>query len=307
MTLKDFLTDLADDEKQLKYSRLLQVSGLSSAETAEFKTEWRSVPPTRKQDIVGKLVELCEDNIELDFSGVFRVCLEDADEDVREKATQGLWECDDRAIIRPLIDLLHNDESAKVRAAAGMSLGKFSAMAQNGKLLPRDAERILEALMAVIDGKEADLEVRRRAIEAVSYFDFPKRVDIIRGAYDSGDPKLLQSAIYAMGQSSNTQWLPNVLMEMDHELAAIRYEAANACGQIGDESTVPHLIQLLQDEDTQVQLAGVKALGAIGGALAIRALQQCLKMEEETLVEAAKETLSSMEFDDDPLGFRFQA
>ena len=253
-----------------------------------------------------KLVELCEDNLELDFSAVFRACLEDTDEGVRETATRGLWECDDRAIIRPLIGLLQGDPSAKVRAAAAMSLGKFAEMAQNGKLLPRDADRTREALMAAIDRHGQDLEVRRRAIEAAANFDLPEIDKIIQDAYDSGSTELMQSSIYAMGRSSNTRWLPIILKEMESEDPAVRYEAANACGQLGEESTIPHLIQLIEDHDLEVQQAVVRALGMIGGPLAKRALQQCLKMGDEVLEMAAEDALSSLEFDDDPLTFRFE-
>ena len=307
MLQKELLANLHDEETPLKYSRLVHFSGLTSDELAELKALWLSVPTTRKKNILGRLVELSEDNLELDFDGVFRASLEDADEDVRERATQGLWECEDRAVIRPLIDLLTNDPSARVRAAVGISLGKLSAMAQNGRLLPRDSERIREALMAVIARTNEDSEVRRRAIEAVACFDFPETHEIILEAYRSGERNLRQSSIYAMGQSCDTRWTPVVVEEMDHQDPAFRYEAATACGHIGDQSTVPHLIKLIQDEDLQVQTAAIKALGAVGGPLAKRALQQCLKIGDEALEEAAQEALSDHEFDENPLGLRFEA
>ena len=306
MTLKEFLDQLGEGGNPLKYTELLQVSGLTSEETLDFKAAWPSIPSSRKREVLTKLVELSEGNMELDFSAAFMVCLDDEDEVVREKAAQGLWDCDDRTIIRPLIRLLEDDPSPKVRAAVGISLGKFAAMAQNGKLLSRDADGIREALMTVIGRHDEEMEVKRRAIEAVASFDVPEIDEIIRGAYHSGDPKLMQSSLYAMGQSSNVQWLPSVIEELDHEHAAIRYEAAQACGLLGDESTVPHLIKLVQDEDTQVQLAAIGALGTVGGTLAGRALLQCLKMGDEALVEAARDALENIEFDDNPLGIRIE-
>ena len=270
MTIKDFLNDLSDQDKPLKYSKLLQVSGLSTDETTEFKTGWNLLPQVRKLELLEKLVALSEDNLELDFSGVFRACLEDSDEDVRAQTTRGLRESEDRAIIRPLIELLHHDPSPKVRSAAGITLGKFATMAQDGKLISRDEDRIREALMAVISGNEEDVEVRRRAIEAIACFDYPGVDEIIREAYQSREQKLVQSSIYAMGQSSNPEWLTTVVTEMEHEDPAIRYEATIASGKLGDESMAPQLIRLLQDEDAQVQLAAVRALGYIGGPLAKR-------------------------------------
>ena len=306
MTTEDLSAPLASEDEPLKYSRLQQLSGRSTDEIVEFKRAWTSVPPDSKHELLEKLIGLAEDDLELDFTGVFRACLDDSDEDVREVATRGLWECDDRDIIRPLIGLLNSDPSAKVRAAAAMSLRKFTAMSKDGKLLSRDADRIFSALIAAIERPEEDLEVTRRAIEAVASQESPEIEEIIRNAYDSGASELVQSALYAMGQSSHLQWLPTVLAEMGHENAAIRYEATNAAGLLGDETTVPQLIKLIEDEDLEVQLAAVRALGAIGGSLASRALKQCLKLDDEALKEAAQAALEDLEFDDDPLGIRIE-
>ncbi|MCI0812883.1 MAG: HEAT repeat domain-containing protein, partial [Chloroflexi bacterium] len=121
------------------------------------------------------------------------------------------------------------------------------------------------------------------------------------------DASMRQSAIYAMGRSSDIQWLRIVMTELDSSDPAMRYEAANAGGLLGEESTVPRLIALVKDEDSEVQVAAVQALGNIGGALAKRALQQAARKGEDAVEEAAQEALANLDFDEDPLGFRFQA
>ena len=304
MTLKDLGSELADEAKALKFSSLIQVSGLSSEEVAEFKAGWPSVPEVRRNEVLDKLVEMCDDSLELEFSGVFKACLTDGDEGVREKAARGLWECDDRTVIRPLTALLQSDPSPKVRSAAATSLRKFATMAQEDKLSSRDADRIRDVLMTVIGLEEEELEVKRRAIEAAASLDLPEIDEIIHEAHQSGDPGLHQSAIFAMGQTSNPQWVPTILSEMDHEDPAIRYEAAVALGRLGDESTFPHLVKLILDDDLQVQLAVIAGLGSFGGPMAKRALQHCLKMEDEALVEVAQKTLRDLELDD-PLAYMY--
>ena len=303
MTLGEHLIDLQDEGKPLGNLSLQQLSGLSAEDMVDFSDAWAALSPTRKHETLSRLIDLGEDNIELDFNAIFRACLEDDDEDVRERATSGLWECVDRTIIRPMIGLLADDPSTKVRAAAAVSLGKFAEMAQDGKLLDRDADRVREALLSVIGDDNEEVEVRRRAIEAVSSFNLAEIERIIQEAYLDDDPNLRQSAIYAMGRSSNSRWLPTVLQETNNEAAAIRFEAANACGRLGDETVVPHLISLLRDDDVQVQLSSVQALGSIGGPLAKRALQQCLKLEDDTLEEAAQAALDDIDFDSEPMGF----
>ena len=303
MTLESNFSELLDESTSLKHSELLQLTGLSIDEVVEFISAWHPISQPRKKAILSNLVELGEDNLELDFSAVFRACLKDEDADVRETATKGLWESDDRAIIRPLIGLLHDDPSPKVRAASAIGLGKFADLAQDGKVLRRDGARVREALLAVLAHEDEDREVRRRAIEAVGSFNSPEVKDIIQQAYGDGDITLKQSAIYAMGRTSDVRWLSTVLDDTHHENASIRYEAANASGQLGEESTVPHMIRLIEDEDPQVQLAAIQALGSIGGPLAKRALLQCMKLDDDFLEEAAKSALEDIEFDEEPIGF----
>ena len=307
MTLENYLTELTEKPDPINHLGLLQLSSLSNPEVLDLVSSWPRIPLERRREMLERMIELAADNLELDFASVFKACLNDTDDQVRAWAARGLWDCDDRTLIRPLIALLTVDPSAEVRAAAAISLGKFAVMAQERKILPRDAEKIHDALLAVVNKTEEDLEVERRSIEAIASFSSPQVEEIIRKAYHDGDARLKQSAIYAMGRSSDERWLPIVIQETRHQDASIRYEAANACGYLGSDITVPHVIALLEDEDSQVQLAAVKALGSIGGGLAKRALTQCLKMDDEAMEEAATAALSSAEFDDDPLGFTFES
>ena len=265
MTLPDLLTDLTDAEKPVTYSGLLQLSDLPTEGLAELKTVWRGLPTERRREVVRKLVELADDNVEFDFSSIFKSCLSDGDSAVREKAARGLWETEDRAMIRPLIKLLADDPYPEVRAAAATSLKNFSLMAQNGKLLPKDCDRVRNALLAAFNNPTEDVDVRRQALEAVASFNTAETNSAVSDAYESDNPTLVQSAVYGMGQSSNPSWLPTVVDEMSNPLPAMRFEAATACGLLGDEGVVPHLLSLLRDEDSEVRLASIKALGGGGG------------------------------------------
>ena len=307
VTLPDLLTDLTDAKKPVKYSGLLQLTDLPIEGLAELKAAFPKLSTERRREIVRKLIELADDNVEFDFSSIFKLCLSDDDDAIREMAAKGLWETEDRAMIRPLVKLLENDACAEVRASAAMSLKNFAVMAQNGKLLSRDGDRIRQALLGVVNSPAEDIDVRRRAIEAVASFNTPETNGAVRKAYESDNPTLVQSAVYGMGQSSNPAWLPAVVDEMSNPLPAVRFEAATACGLLGEESVVPHLVRLLRDDDSEVRLASIKALGLIGGTMAKNVLQQHLSDEDEAIEEAAREALISLEFDDDPLSYQFGA
>ena len=305
MTLERYLEELSDDRSPLRHSDMPQLSSLSPEEIEEFKAGWAAMGPERRCEALTRLVELSEEDLNLDFSAVFRVCLTDVEDRVREAAARGLWECDDRIVLRPLISLLVSDPADSVRAAAAMSLGSFAERAQEGKLLPRDAERVRRALLSAIDDDLADIDTKRRAIEAVAGFGSGDVVEIIQDAYDSGDDRLKQSAIYAMGRTTDARWLPAVLSDIHDGDPAVRYEAAAALGRLGDETTVPHLVPLIEDEDTQVQLSAVQSLGSIGGPAARSALAQYLEDGDDVLQEAARVALDTAELDNDPLGFSF--
>ena len=305
MTIRDLLTDLANPDKPAKYSDILRFSSMTVDGAEEFESGWQMLSADRRREVVRKLVELADDNIEFDFTSVFEACLVDEDDRVRELGAKGLWETEDRALIRPLIDLLENDRSNKVRASVAVSLKSFTAMAQDGKILHRDGERVRRALLNAACESEEDIEVRRRAIEAVASFDTTETNAAVREAYRSNDPLLVQSALYAMGQSSNVEWLPTVIEETMNPAAAIRYEAATACGLLGDEAVTPHLLGLLDDDDSEVRIASIKSLGLTGGPLARQALERQIADDDDDIERAARDALTSIEFDDDPLGFRF--
>jgi HEAT repeat protein len=303
-SLHEYLDPLGKDEQALKSATLLRLSRISPQEAGVFAAGWATLPPTLRRSVIAKLVGLAEDNVELDFSAVFRVCLDDSDAQVREQAVRGLWECEERSLIRPFVRLLAEDPSTNVRTAAAVALGQFAQLAQSGKLIAKDGERVREGLLAAIKRPGEHVDVRKRAIEAVAPFDQDDIRGIIRQAHTSPDSKLRQSAIYAMGQNANPEWLPAILAAMESGEAAIRYEAATAAGHLGDESATPHLARLTKDDDPQVQVAAIMALGSVGGPLAKRVLLHCLKSGDETVEEAAETALSGLDFDEDPLGFR---
>ena len=305
MTLDTYIAELGDESGPVKRSGLLQLSSLTREDAHDFRRLWRGVGKERRREVLAALLELSEDNLELDFSAIFRACLSDECELVREQATRGLLETDDRAIIRPLIGLLKDDPAAKVREAAAITLSQFTDLAQQGKLMSRDEARIKDALLEVIARGDEEPGVYRRAIEAVGSFDTPETSAIVREAYESDNSRMRQSAIYAMGRSSNSEWLPIVLGELNAVDPGIRYEAANACGLLGGESTIPRIAALIGDEDIEVQCAAAIALGNIGGPTAKLALRRAIEIGDDALTEAAAEALENLEFDEDPLGFGF--
>ena len=303
MSLELFLETLSDETGSIPVTEFAELSDLSPAELGVFARIWFGIEHDRKQRIVTAMVESAEENTELDFSAIFKMCLKDKDEFILEKAIEGLWEQEDRSIIPSLVQVLQSGQSPRVRAAAAVALGKFPVLVQEGKLLARDRDTLHDSLMEILENPDQPLEVRRRSLEAIAPLNTIKIQELVTWAYDSDDIDLKSSSIYAMGRTGELSWLPVLLRELESREPSIRYESAHACGELGEEDAIPHLIPLLQDDDYQVQLASVNALGKIGGSMAKKVLVNCIREGDAVLEDAAKAELENLEFLEDPMAF----
>jgi len=298
------IAELGKREEPLLNSRLTELSNLNAAEIKSFKKTWALIESERRRQIVHRLVELADDNVELNFNNIFRYCLKDRDDEVRTTVIEGLWENEEASLINPLISLLDLDNSETVQAAAATALGKFAIMAEENKLHPDQTTRIQEALLAAINDKKRPAEARRRALESAAPLSIPQVQTAIQEAYQSPDFKQKVSAVYAMGKSCDHSWLQVLLKELSNPDAEMRYEAAGACGEFEEEATVPGLIKLIGDFDTDVQIAAIQALGKIGNTQARESLKQSLENEKELIRQTAEKVLNELETREDPLSFR---
>jgi HEAT repeat protein len=275
---------------------LFALSNLHSSALAQLAESWPGLHVDRRVDVVAQLVEMSEADFEVDFSQVFRVCLDDADPRVRTAAIEGLWEVEDVRLVRPLVHALGEDESALVREAAAVSLSRFALRAELGQLQPRLADLVWENLWRAVNLPGEDVNVRRRALESIAYFDRPEVQAAIDRAYRDEESSMRVSAVFAMGRSTDEEWSTQILDELDSEAPEMRYEAARACGELQLAGAVSKLSQMTADLDLEVKLAAVWALGRIGGPEARRVLDICIEMGDEALIEAAREALDEIDY-----------
>lgn len=306
MTFADYLKELGNPSRPLSTSKLVNLTKLAPSEKSVFLDIWSTIDVGRRRQIIDRLTELAEDNVELNFDEVFLAALNDPDPGVRVRAIRGLWEYEGPDLIDHLLGLLERDTDPGVRAEAALGLGRFVVLAEFDALRESDVQRVDAALRRVIADPLEAVEVRARAIEAVGARSEPWVPSIIRKAYDSRNHRLRVSALHAMGRSCDSRWLSILISELRNEDPEIRYEAAIALGEIGEEEAVPYLIELLEDDDAEVQEMAISALGEIGGRRARTALQHLTKHPSERIREAAATALEMIAFNDDPLGFTFR-
>jgi HEAT repeat protein len=302
-SLSALLKHLADVSQMLSVSKLYLLSGLDKPDVERVRAAWPTIESDRRRAIVNHLDDLTESNFEADFGPIFRIGLADPEPAVRIAAIDGLWIEDDVTLIRPLIDMLQNDESEDVRATAAGSLARFVLAGELEEIPASQAEAVVEALRDVIDDEVETVEVRRRAIESIGYSsaeDVPDRID---AAYEDEDERMQISAVFAMGRSADARWADVALAEADSANPEMRYEAARACGELQNVEAIPALKRLLDDPDDQVREAAVWALGQVGGSEARRLLVAILEDEDSAdLHEIAETALDELEFlSGDPL------
>ncbi|XUX00663.1 MAG: HEAT repeat domain-containing protein [Dehalogenimonas sp.] len=293
-SFESVIKKLVEKDEKLTSSEIAALSLAEPEERVLFRRYWPEVPAERKAHLLGRMVELAEDDANLDFSSLYRIMLGDDTPVVRTAAIQGLWENEDPSLIRKLMPMMQSDPDAGVRAAAAEALGRFSMLAEYGKLSPEAAETLSKSLLSVFEDSGEDIDVRRRALEAASYLSRPEVREAITDAYDSDDPGLRASALFAAGRNLDPSWLETLLDETVSELPELRYEAAVALGEYEDERGVPQLIRLTEDDDAEVRMAAITALGKVGGRDAKRQLEELTHSEDEAVREIATESLEDL-------------
>ncbi len=296
---------ILNPEQEILNSDLAALSDLNDDDLAKFKTAWRRADFDQRLRLISRMVGISEDDFILDFTRIFKLGLEDPEENVRIKSLEGLEMEDKYIYARPIIKVLKSDESTEVRAVAARSLSKFALMAEMGDAPESISQDIFAALLEVLENTKEPLEVRRRALEAVAPFRQELVEDYIEDYYHSEDAKVKASAIFAMGLNCNSHWLDILIDEMQSTNPEFRYEAAKAAGELEDEQAVPRLLELLNDADPDVQGAAITALGKIGGKEAKQALQRLSKSKEPRIKDAAKAALTELSACEDPLSLSF--
>jgi|YNPNPStandDraft_1061719.scaffolds.fasta_scaffold07293_6 hypothetical protein len=297
------LRQLADETRAVRTINLAPLSDLPRSEMERFRQAWLGLSPRRRVEVVSTMVEQAEANIHLNFHTILRECLHDADYQVRRLAIEGLWEDERCSLIAPLVNLLAEDSSAEVRAAAAASLGRFVLLGVLGEIAESYAQQAEAALRAAWQRPHEVNEVRRRVLEALAYSNAPYVREMIDSAYYDEDELMRQSAVFAMGRSADPYWAKIVLHELQSRDAAMRFEAAVAAGELALTDAVQRLIQMLDDVDSNVREAAAISLGKIGGPEAKRALEAVAEGDDERLAEAAEEALEELAFNSDTLDY----
>lgn len=291
-SLHDVLAELRAGD--LSHSRVARLSDLSREDGRILARSWHDFPEEAREAIVRRIEELSEERIDVNFRRALRIALDDPSASVRQLAVSALWEEDSSDLLDRFEALLEQDASEDVRAQAAAALEPFVARAAEGELDEAESDRLRDMLLAATSPNEP-LVVQRRALEALGPLGSDPQVrNLITEFYESDEQGLRCSALYAMGRSLQSEWMPDILAELENDEAELRYEAARAAGAIGSQDALHGLLAAARDEDAEVRHAAIAAIGQIGGRGGARALERLAEDADEADLELIDSTLEDV-------------
>jgi len=252
MPFGSYLAAIRDETKPIGPSLLMQFSDLTKQKINLLKAEWKNISTDRRREIADKLKIMADVCVEMNFDRMFELCLDDPDGEVRKIVIEGLWECEDLHLIPGLVNILKHDRVAKVRSAAAATLGNFILLYEEGKATIRNIFSIIDVLMSVVYDEDENLEVRCKAVQALSPLSMPCAAEAIQKAYRLNDLQSRATAVLAMGRNGDPGWFSTIVSELKSPHPEIKIAAVRACGEMG-KRTYPHLKGLLQDPDAKVR------------------------------------------------------
>lgn len=295
-SVTELLTRLAADTTFPTTQELFVLSDLTTREQAEVRRLWMTIPDERRYTATKSLIAASETELNIHLGRFLRAVLNDESSRVRVLVLGGLWEETDEALIGPMIDMLLNDPSEDVRAAAASALGAYVLAGEVDEIEPAQAMRVEEALLSVLRSDAESVFVQCRALESIAYSGEVGVRQLIEDGYYSPDEEMRVSALVAMARSADIRWRDAAQAELISPDVAMRVAAANAVGELEHRDALPDLIELLDDEEKEVRLAVLFALGRIGGKIAIEILTTATASADADEAAAAEEALEEALF-----------
>jgi len=294
---QEVLVALLDTDLVLDPGYLYRLSDISQENLGDLTEIWLDIHVERRRALIEDLEELIDDNNLLSFEGVFRLALKDDDPQVRFFTTRAIEIFDTDDLIPYFLNVLDQEESVDVRAVTASVLGKYIYRGELDKISKKLKKKIENKLLTILESDEPE-EIRRRALEAISFSSREEVKEHILDAYQSDLEEWVASAIFAMGRSLDNEYGEMVSDQLGHTSPKVRLEAVRACGELTLEDTLPIILDLL-DDLPDIREAAIWSLSQIGGEDAGPALQGLLEDEindeEADIIQGALERLDFLE------------
>lgn len=293
-SIDEVVSALQQEDAEREHVSAVTYYGLSDLDDVAlraFEPVWNNLPADYKRRIITELAEASEVNFEFNYETLGYLALDDPDAGVRSAAIDLLWINESLDLMSRLIDLAENDDSSEVRARATSELGRFILLGEYEEIPEAEAVRVQDVVINLLNDEVEDIQVRRRALEAISNSSLDFVNQAIQEAYESDEHLMRVSAVYAMGRSYDATWNETVVREMRNDDPEIRYEAARAAGELEIEEAVTLLGKIAVADEREIKQVAIWSLGEIGGSQAMRLLTALAEDAEEAEDEDLKEAI----------------
>lgn len=253
---------------------LAAFSDLGRTDVALVRDAWPAIPLETRQKILERAIDLSEDSVELDFTQLALVGLDDESAEVRGRAVASLWESPRREVAARLLRALETDGDPDVRTAAAGALRQFVVLREFGRFDEELGDRVIAALHLLAEAAETPALLRAAALESIGPRSLPGVAELIVAGYNDEDRSVRLAAVVAMGDSGDERWLDYLLEQTYSDDAEFRFAAVLSLGQVGAEEAIEALSALLADSDPEVVIAAIAALSEIGTAEAFKVITE---------------------------------
>jgi hypothetical protein len=307
-TLDDALGVLPIDTKSIVPPQIIYgFSDLEPDDINRLRAVWQTLADDQRAVIMERIADGSEVDFGLDYAVFSTIGYDDPHQAVRLAAVRAGWIDERPETLVRLMELAQNDPIGEVRAAAILQVGQFIHLGELEEL-PKEITAPAESLaLNILNNQDESIDVRRRALEAISQVSRPEVAPLIEAAYRHDDLMMRVSAINAMGNSCDKRWANIISDELEGDIEEMVYEAVRASGMIGLKSAVDQLRELGAENDGQIQAAAIWSLGEIGGDEATDALQELAGiiavLGDEDLDEAIEDAIAMAAIGDLDLDF----
>jgi hypothetical protein len=273
-------------DSRIEQENLVALHDLDRERLALLRTAWPELPEEIRIAVASRADDLQDEVIGFIPGRFFTYLLDDPSPQVRALAVAGLAGEGNAPSTELILDRMLHDTSNDVRTEAAAAL-EYWALQHTAydRAESELAYRVSEALIVIARSVGEPWHLRGRALESAAAYGVDSRVvSLIDEFYAEDETGLRYSAIYAMGNSGDSVWLPLLVSELESDDAAAKQAAADALGLIADPESVPALRRLIEDETADVRHAAIRALGNIPSPAARRILNE---MAEDPLPEDA--------------------
>lgn len=211
-----------------------------------------------------------------------RIFVTESDPDVRIAIAQAFGALDDQGALPLLI--------AEVRALGTPAALRDAALGAVEKI---GTDPAIEALIALINGRELDGTRLARVIAALGRFRAPSAVEPVTKALADSSPKVRAAAASALAQIGRLEGVGRPLRGLleDRDLEA-RKAAITALGVLADREAIPALLAAADSAETRFE--AISALAAMPDVLALQSYLNGLADKSPELRRVSAEALAKI-------------